>query len=134
VKLTMSSQAPAYVRDQDRLLPIANISRIMKRALPENAKVSKEAKEAIQECVSEFIGFVTSEASERLRLEKRKTINGPDLIFAMRALGFDDYIPYLELFLEKYRKASRGDGSDVKRGRKKAKISRDEAHESPSSL
>lgn len=29
------------VRDQDRHLPIANIARIMKRTLPENAKVSK---------------------------------------------------------------------------------------------
>jgi hypothetical protein len=28
-------------REQDRLLPIANISRIMKRALPGNAKMSK---------------------------------------------------------------------------------------------
>ena len=31
-------------RKEDRLLPIANISRIMKRALPVNAKVAKEAK------------------------------------------------------------------------------------------
>ena len=29
------------VRDQDRHLPIANIARIMKKSLPENAKVSK---------------------------------------------------------------------------------------------
>lgn len=34
----------------------------MKRALPDTAKMSKEAKGCIQECVSEFIGFVTSEA------------------------------------------------------------------------
>mmetsp|Transcript_31786 Transcript_31786/g.82947 ORF Transcript_31786/g.82947 Transcript_31786/m.82947 type:complete len:97 (-) Transcript_31786:2827-3117(-) len=48
-------------REQDRFLPIANISRIMKRVLPVNAKVSREAKEAVQECVSEFISFITSE-------------------------------------------------------------------------
>jgi histone H3/H4 len=36
------------VREQDRFLPIANISRIMKRALPPNAKVAKEAKETVQ--------------------------------------------------------------------------------------
>eukprot|EP00249_Psilotum_nudum_P029127 c39433_g1_i1 orf=103-339(+) len=42
-------------RDLDRLLPIANVGRIMKRALPANAKISKEAKETVQECVSEFI-------------------------------------------------------------------------------
>ena len=43
------------------MLPIANISRIMKRTLPGNAKIAKDAKETVQECVSEFIGLITSE-------------------------------------------------------------------------
>ena len=30
----------------------------MKASLPSSAKVSKEAKESIQECVSEFISFI----------------------------------------------------------------------------
>ena len=50
-----------YFREQDRLLPIANVSRIMKRGLPDNAKIAKDAKECVQECVSEFISFLTSE-------------------------------------------------------------------------
>ena len=50
-----------FVREQDRFLPIANISRIMKRALPSNAKIAKDAKETVQECVSEYISFITSE-------------------------------------------------------------------------
>lgn len=33
----------------------------MKMALPDNAKIAKEAKECMQECVSEFISFITSE-------------------------------------------------------------------------
>jgi len=48
-------------REQERFLPIANITRIMKKALPANAKVAKDAKETVQECVSEFISFITSE-------------------------------------------------------------------------
>jgi hypothetical protein len=47
----------------DRFLPVANIARIMKKALPSNAKIAKDAKEAVQECVSEFVSFVTSELS-----------------------------------------------------------------------
>jgi len=45
----------------------APVARIMKTALPENAKIAKEAKECMQECVSEFISFITSEGktSER---------------------------------------------------------------------
>lgn len=41
----------------------APVARIMKQALPENAKIAKEAKECMQECVSEFISFITSEGS-----------------------------------------------------------------------
>lgn len=47
--------------EQDRYLPVANIGRIMKKALPGNAKVAKDAKEQMQVCVSEFISFITSE-------------------------------------------------------------------------
>jgi histone H3/H4 len=38
--------------EQDRFLPIMNVSRIMKKALSANAKISKDAKETVQECVS----------------------------------------------------------------------------------
>ncbi|RVX14846.1 Nuclear transcription factor Y subunit B-8 [Vitis vinifera] len=77
-------------REQDRFLPIANVSRIMKKALPANAKISKDAKETVQECVSEFISFITGEASDKCQREKRKTINGDDLLWAMTTLGEKD--------------------------------------------
>ena len=48
-------------KEQYRYLPIANIGRIMKQALPKDAKIAKEARETVQECVSEFISFITSE-------------------------------------------------------------------------
>jgi hypothetical protein len=43
------------------------VARIMKLALPENAKIAKEAKECMQECVSEFISFITSEGECSIR-------------------------------------------------------------------
>ncbi|KAK3138544.1 hypothetical protein QOZ80_5AG0370310 [Eleusine coracana subsp. coracana] len=91
------------VREQDRFLPIANISRIMKKAIPANGKIAKDAKETVQECVSEFISFITSEASDKCQREKRKTINGDDLLWAMATLGFEDYIEPLKVYLQKYR-------------------------------
>lgn len=92
-----------YLREQDRFLPIANVSRIMKRAVPPIGKIAKDAKECVQECVSEFISFITSEASERCQQEKRKTINGEDILFAMSTLGFDSYVEPLKIYLQKYR-------------------------------
>ncbi|KAF9569523.1 hypothetical protein EC968_002567 [Mortierella alpina] len=90
-------------KEQDRFLPIANVARIMKKALPDNAKIAKEAKECVQECVSEFISFITSEASDRCQLEKRKTINGEDILWAMQSLGFENYGEALKIYLAKYR-------------------------------
>ncbi|OVA19057.1 Transcription factor [Macleaya cordata] len=90
-------------REQDRFLPIANVSRIMKKALPANAKISKDAKETVQECVSEFISFITGEASDKCQREKRKTINGDDLLWAMTTLGFEEYVEPLKIYLQKFR-------------------------------
>lgn len=44
----------------------------MKTALPENAKIAKEAKECMQECVSEFISFITSEGTYSMVVQKRR--------------------------------------------------------------
>ena len=107
----------------------APVARIMKTALPENAKIAKEAKECMQECVSEFISFITSEgmhpprdlrrpavlwpcphiplASEKCQQEKRKTVNGEDILFAMTSLGFENYAEALKIYLAKYREVSR---------------------------
>jgi nuclear transcription Y subunit beta len=90
-------------REQDRFLPIANVSPIMKKALPANAKISNDAKETVQECVSEFISFITGEASDKCQREKRKTINGDDLLWAMTTLGFEDYVDPLKHYLHKFR-------------------------------
>uniref|UniRef100_A0A0X3PM88 Nuclear transcription factor Y subunit B-2 n=2 Tax=Schistocephalus solidus TaxID=70667 RepID=A0A0X3PM88_SCHSO len=99
------------LREQDRFLPIANVSKIMKRAIPPNGKVAKDAKECVQECVSEFISFITSEAAERCQNEKRKTINGEDILCAMGSLGFENYVEPLKTFLLKLRDASKIDSS-----------------------
>ncbi|CAR29448.1 hypothetical protein ZYGR_0AD01300 [Zygosaccharomyces rouxii] len=100
---TRRMQYMAELREQDRWLPINNVSRLMKNTLPTSAKVSKDAKECMQECVSEFISFVTSEASDRCAGDKRKTINGEDILISLHALGFENYAEVLKIYLAKYR-------------------------------
>ncbi|XP_058209249.1 nuclear transcription factor Y subunit B-5-like [Rhododendron vialii] len=106
--------AAPHIKEQDRLLPIANVGRIMKQTLPPNAKISKEAKERMQECVSEFISFVTSEASDKCKRERRKTVNGDDVCWALANLGFDEYAGPLKRYLNKYREVEgdRGNNSN----------------------
>ncbi|CAI4056214.1 hypothetical protein SUVZ_02G0960 [Saccharomyces uvarum] len=98
-----SQQQISTLREQDRWLPINNVARLMKNTLPPSAKVSKDAKECMQECVSELISFVTSEASDRCAADKRKTINGEDILISLHALGFENYAEVLKIYLAKYR-------------------------------
>ena len=66
----MESSESGELREQDRFLPIANVARIMKKGIPSQGKIAKDARECVQECVSEFISFITSEASDRCQAEK----------------------------------------------------------------
>ncbi|KAF9057049.1 histone-fold-containing protein [Panaeolus papilionaceus] len=99
----ITEQEVGEYREQDRFLPIANVSRIMKSSVPSTAKIAKDAKECVQECVSEFISFITSEAAEKCQLEKRKTIGGEDILYAMGTLGFENYAETLKIHLAKLR-------------------------------
>ncbi|KAL2339289.1 hypothetical protein Fmac_013735 [Flemingia macrophylla] len=98
-----SEENECTVREQDRFMPIANVIRIMRKILPPHAKISDDAKETIQECVSEYISFITGEANERCQREQRKTITAEDVLWAMSKLGFDDYIEPLTMYLHRYR-------------------------------
>ncbi|EYU44067.1 hypothetical protein MIMGU_mgv1a025471mg, partial [Erythranthe guttata] len=66
-------------------------------------KVSDDVKEIIQECLSEFISFVTSETNKMTHREYKKTINPEDVIAVIASLGFDDYVEPVTVFLNKYR-------------------------------
>lgn len=52
-------------KEQEHFLPIANVGRVMNKAIPGNGKISKEL---VQECV---ISFVTGEASDKCQRQKR---------------------------------------------------------------
>eukprot|EP00983_Pelagomonas_calceolata_P118244 1160488-Pelagomonas_calceolata.AAC.7 len=47
----------------------------------------------------------THKASDKCLREKRKTINGDDLLWAMSTLGFESYMEPLRLYLQKFRHA-----------------------------
>ena len=55
---------------------------MMKDSLPPAAKIGKDAKESVQECASEYISFLASEAAEHSNGEKRKTLVSFDQIIS----------------------------------------------------
>ena len=94
------------LREQDYLFPITNVSRVMKTKLPQNLKISTEAKMCMQECVSEFIKFLTSEANDLCFNQKRKIVSKEDVFTAIINLDFACSFPPLKLFSNKMRKTN----------------------------
>ncbi|UVC54207.1 nuclear transcription factor Y subunit B-8 [Theileria orientalis] len=94
--------------ENETTLPIANISRLMREVLPNNAKIAKQAKDMIRECVTEFIFFISSQASARCSKERRKTLNAEDIFIAIGKLGFEHYDETLKMHHNKWRKSRDG--------------------------
>ncbi|KAJ7282217.1 hypothetical protein C8J57DRAFT_963811, partial [Mycena rebaudengoi] len=80
---------------------------------PRVPRLAKVAKECLQKCISEFISFITSEATGRSLNEKRKTICEEDILdvdtfistilYARGTLEFDNYVEVLKIHLDKLR-------------------------------
>lgn len=106
-KLTKDENTPFKIID--RQMPIANIASIMKDAMPPNAKVSKEAKELMGKCASEFIAIITCRAKDICECEARKTITGEDLIRAMEDLDLPYYSEIMKILFDKFKEATSGE-------------------------
>lgn len=99
----MESNTFIPLKTTDRLLPIANISKIMKGPIPRSAKIAKDAKELMQKSASEFIAIVTCMAKEICESENRKTLTGDDLIRGMKQLGMFYYAEITKKYFMRYK-------------------------------
>lgn len=89
-------------------LPAANVTRIVREALPSTCRLSKDFKETLIESASEFILFVTSEANDICLADKRKMLTVADLVEAFRRLGLESYADSAAEFAEVYIEARKG--------------------------
>ncbi|KAL7094206.1 hypothetical protein ACP275_11G087200 [Erythranthe tilingii] len=108
-------QQQEFKRDANQYMSITNITRIMQRVLPPNAKIADNANEAIQECITEFISFITAEANARCHQDFRNTVTPEDVLAAMASLGLDDYLEPLTIFLNKHRAQKVPEGGSMNR-------------------
>ncbi|CAN7034770.1 unnamed protein product [Brassica rapa subsp. trilocularis] len=102
--------------EQDQYLPIASVTRIMRKILPSEARISEEAKENIQICTTKYISFVTAEASDTCQSERRTTITAGDMLSAMSNLGFENYVEPLNVFINRYRLSETDRGCSLRGG------------------
>jgi histone H3/H4 len=88
---------PQPLTEQERLLPMANVGRIMAMQLAKDAKISRDAKVLMQEIVSEFICFVSSESVDLAIEENSRTITREAILGAMSRLDFDSFLLCLDM-------------------------------------
>lgn len=74
----------------------------MAMELPKDAKVARDAKHLMQELVSEFICFITSEANDISLSEKRKAISQEDILASFAELDLDAFTPVMEASMEHF--------------------------------
>ncbi len=104
---------------KDRYLPLANISKIMKDGLPEDGtKVSKKAKELLQQCASEFIALISCKTKETVDFEIRKTVTAEDLLNSMDELDLACYSEISAKFLTEYVNLLKNNSSNIEKYKK----------------
>ncbi|EES05602.1 nuclear transcription factor Y subunit B-1 [Sorghum bicolor] len=86
-----------------RVLPMANLVRLMRQVIPKSAKISSRAKDLTHDCALEFVGFLAGEASERATAQHRRTMAPEDFTCSLQALGFDDYVKPMNTYISRYR-------------------------------
>ncbi|KAF7833121.1 nuclear transcription factor Y subunit B-9 [Senna tora] len=76
--------------------------------LPQYLRISEDAKQTLQVCVSAFIRFITNKPNERCEQDCRITVTSYDILWAVRNLGFNDYVEPLTTFLSRLRESEGG--------------------------
>ncbi len=102
--LAVSNTEKEPDKEGDHFVPIAAVNKVMHSVVAADVKITKEAKEFVQECVSEYILFLTGESVEKCHGDNRKTITGGDIISTTGEVGFEDYEPYLRAFFARLKK------------------------------
>ena len=95
---------PRPLTEQERLLPLANIGHMMAGVLPKNAKISKEAKQLMQELTTELICFATSECNDVSLAHGHKSIGVDDLVEGFENVYLGMFIPIMKKQAELFKK------------------------------
>ncbi|ORZ05380.1 histone-fold-containing protein [Absidia repens] len=87
---------------EDHELPKANVTRVLKQALPPGTALQKNAKLAINRAATVFISYITSLSLDTAKSNNHKTISTSDVLKAMEVAELDHLIPQLKVRLQEY--------------------------------
>ncbi|KAH7045067.1 histone-fold-containing protein [Linnemannia elongata] len=85
--------------------------------MPDDIACAKDTRDLLIDCCVEFIHLLASEANEICEKETKKTIAAEHVITALKALGFDAYLPEVEVVLQDHKTQQKVKDKDKKSGR-----------------
>ncbi len=98
-------------------IPRANISRILKKVMPEGTSIANDAKTAFSKAAVIFIMYLTATAQEFATQNKKSTLTADDVLAALDDLEFAGFKDEVLKTLEQYRASQR-----TKKDSKKDKV------------
>ncbi|KAF9168081.1 negative cofactor 2 transcription regulator complex subunit ncb2 [Actinomortierella ambigua] len=84
-------------------LPKATVQKLINEMMPDDIACAKDTRDLLIECCVEFIHLLASEANEICEKEAKKTIAAEHVIAALKALGFEGYLPDVEVVLQDHK-------------------------------
>ena len=87
---TTVQNSDALLREQDRLMPLSIVAKLMAKELPRHAKITRESKEAMQEMVSEIMLCISGEAMDISRAAGDRAVHVDSLVAACRTLDLPE--------------------------------------------
>ncbi|KAG0049244.1 negative cofactor 2 transcription regulator complex subunit ncb2 [Gryganskiella cystojenkinii] len=103
--------------DDDLSLPKATVQKLINEMMPEDIACAKDTRDLLIDCCVEFIHLLASEANEICEKETKKTIAAEHVILALKALGFDAYVPEVEFVLQDHKSQQKNKDKDKRTGR-----------------
>ena len=87
---TTVQNTDAPLREQDRLMPVSIVAKLMAKELPRHAKITRESKEAMQEMVSEIMLCISGEAMDISFAAGDRAVHVDSLVAACRTLDLPE--------------------------------------------
>ncbi|KAF9398846.1 negative cofactor 2 transcription regulator complex subunit ncb2 [Mortierella sp. AD011] len=103
--------------DDDLSLPKGMLHKLINEMMPDDIACAKDTRDLLIECCVEFIHLLASEANEICEKETKKTIAAEHVIAALKTLGFDGYLPEVEVVLQDHKTQQKVKDKDKKSGR-----------------
>ena len=89
-------------------LPKATVQKIIGEILPLDIAITKEAREAITECSTEFIMILSTQLNDTAEKEAKKTIASDHVVTALEELGFQNYLEIVNKILDEHKELLKG--------------------------